>query len=97
MGVVGVELSTATKGMPYGGRPKSGCSLVDPACMVFIHFALFGLTGSVEMSVFQMLFAGNTSQAVPGTGAAPAAAGTRANASISAAASTTRFTGEVSA
>jgi hypothetical protein len=38
--------------------------------------ALLGLTGSFEMSVFQMLFAGKMSHEVPGTGAAPDALGT---------------------
>src|SRR5438477_1798311 len=77
MDVVGVVSSTATKGMPYGGRPKSGWSFVDPACIAFSHFALLGLTGSVEMSVFQMLSAGKTLHVVPGTGAARTVAGTR--------------------
>src|SRR5215467_6976042 len=68
--------------MPYGYPPrcgpKSGCRDVEPASMLRNHAALCESTGSLEMSVFQILLLGNIRQparspAVLASGAASAA------------------------
>src|SRR3989442_1689758 len=69
--VVACELSTTAYGIPYGGAPKSGCRLVDPAFIEASHATLLVFTGKTEMSAFQMLLLGKTSQLVPGIGACP--------------------------
>src|SRR2546430_12652433 len=69
--VVACELSTTAYGIPYGGAPKSGCRLVDPAFIEASHATLLVFTGKAEMSAFQMLLLGKTSQLVPGIGACP--------------------------
>src|SRR5260370_10443597 len=57
--------------MPYGGPPKSGCrSRPDVAPVELSHAFDHGFTGRLDMSVFQMLFAGNTGHVVPGGAAA---------------------------
>jgi hypothetical protein len=58
-------------GNPYG-PPKSGWSFVLAAAIDDSHGALWMCTGSVEMSVFQMLSDGKTWQLVVGGEAAPA-------------------------
>src|ERR1700674_1828984 len=63
-------------GNPYGGPPKSGWRLVVDDAIDASHWALCPCTGSVEMSVFQMLSAGKTWQVV--FGGAAAATGTLA-------------------
>ena len=65
-------LVTMLYGMPYGNPPgfgpKSGCRNVLAESMPRIQAALCGFTGSLEMSVFQMLLAGNIGQfGAPGT------------------------------
>src|ERR1700730_4323773 len=62
--------STTLKGNPYGGPPKSGWSLVVDDAIDASHWVLCPCTGSVEMSVFQMLSAGKTWQFVVGGAAA---------------------------
>src|SRR5205823_5641718 len=65
-GVVVWALFTTLNGKPYGGRPKSGWRFVLPAFIEASHAALWLFTGRLEMSVFQMLSAGNAVQVVPG-------------------------------
>src|SRR2546430_2204523 len=54
--------STTANGRPYGGFPKSGWRFVLPAFIEASHALLLGFTGRDEMSVIQMLSAGNTVQ-----------------------------------
>src|SRR5437016_493025 len=68
--VVAWLVCTTLKGMPYGGPPKSGWRSRVEAWVDTSQAALLELTGNVEMSAFHTLFAGNTWQVVPGTGAA---------------------------
>src|SRR5438552_1192777 len=68
MNTLGCVSSTTANGIPYGGPPKSGWRFVLPAFIEASHCELCGFTGSFEMSVFQMLSAGNTVQFVPGGG-----------------------------
>src|SRR5215469_4933049 len=67
-------------GMPYGKPPglgpKSGCRNVLAESMLRIQAALCAFTGILEMSVFQMLLAGNIGQfGAPGTVVPPSAPG----------------------
>src|SRR5215472_17352690 len=81
---VGWALVTTMYGMPYGyppDGPKSGCRNVRAESILRSQAALCGSTGSLEMSVFQMLSAGNMGQFgasgtdVPGTARSAAGSG----------------------
>ncbi len=62
------------KGNPPGSGPKSGCRSRLAESMLRSQAALWAFTGSWEMSVFQMLLAGNIGQfGAPGTVVPPAA------------------------
>src|SRR5687767_13175536 len=70
--VFGWRLATVSNGIPYVGDPKSGCRSAFAASADPSQVSLISCTGRWSIRVFQMLFAGNTRQSVPGTSAAEA-------------------------